>query len=213
VVLTGSSLSRGRDYQYGYHGLYPAQQDGLKSVYSTDGCNTCLTCLTNNRQNETEGTGVQAGWKEGEFPATAHSKTWLLRGPSHWQSDDQRTVCSTVFNYKYIKCRCFPWVRHLKCCWVQYNILLPQIIYNFWFIGNATMKVLLWTKIFNYIILILKLFTLVNRTIIVLWSAVQFLAMYNKYWLLVKVVLYAVPGTVFIYLYILGHCLPRLSDL
>jgi hypothetical protein len=91
--------------------------------------------------------------------------------------------------------------------------VLPQFISDSWFIGSATMKVQLCTKRLSYLILILKLFTLVNRTIIVLWLVVQFLAMYNKYGLLTEVVLYAVPGTVFIYLYILGHCLPRLSDL
>ncbi len=124
-------------------------------------------------QNERERNGHQVGWQKwGEVPRKCRYTFQALTSPRATESDHQRTVCSGVFIYKYIKCCCFPWVRHLKGWRVRDNIALPEFTSDCWFLGNTTMKARLCTKIFNFQIQISILFTLRNGTIISLWSAV-----------------------------------------
>jgi hypothetical protein len=82
-----------------------------------------------------------------------------LTSPRATESDHQKTVCSGVFIYKYIKCCCFPWVR----LWVQDNIALPEFTSDCWFLGNTTMKARLCTKIFNFQIQISILFVYIKK--------------------------------------------------
>ncbi len=86
----------------------------------------------------------------------------------------------------------FPLSTPFKVLGVQDNIALPEFTSDCWFLGNTTMKARLGAKIFNFQIQISILFTLRNGTIISLSSAVQFLAMPNKYELLTEVCLFAV---------------------